>query len=133
MTTAPSDAITASAGEPARFPLVLGLATFGDGTHDPDARPLSHAQTIRNVVEQGVLADQVGADIFGIGVHHTDDFPMPAADVGLASAPARTTRTRHGSAATVLSSDDPARVLQRYPALNAVSGGRAEVVLGRGS
>src|SRR4030088_3247554 len=59
MTTAPSDAITASAGEPARFPLVLGLDTFGDVSHDADDRPLSHSQTIRNVVEQGVLADQV--------------------------------------------------------------------------
>src|ERR1700716_3810647 len=133
MTTAPSDAITASAGEPARFPLVLGLATFGDGTHDPDARPLSHAQTIRNVVEQGVLADQVGADIFGIGEHHTDDFPMPAADVAPAAIAARTTRIRLGSAVTVLSSDDPVRVFQRYSTLNAVSGGRAEVVLGRGA
>jgi probable LLM family oxidoreductase len=133
MTTAPSDGITASAGEPARFPLVLGLDTFGDVTHDSDDRPLSHAQTIRNVVEQGVLADQVGADIFGIGEHHTDDFPMPAADVVLAAIAARTTRIRLGSAVTVLSSDDPVRVFQRYSTLNAVSGGRAEVVLGRGS
>ena len=127
MTTAPS------AARPARFPLVLGLDTFGDVTHDEHDRPLSQAQTIRNVVEQGVLADQVGVDFFGIGEHHTDDFPMPAADVVLSAIAARTTRIRLGSAVTVLSSDDPVRVFQRYSTLHAVSGGRAEVVLGRGS
>jgi probable LLM family oxidoreductase len=112
---------------------VLGLDTFGDLTHDEHDRPLSHAQTIRDVVEQGVLADQVGADFFGIGEHHTDDFPMPAADVVLGAIAARTDRIRLGSAVTVLSSDDPVRVFQRYSTLNAVSGGRAEVILGRGS
>jgi probable LLM family oxidoreductase len=124
---------TAPKAEPAQFPLVLGLDTFGDVTHDENDRPLSHAQTIRNVVKQGVLADQVGADFFGIGEHHTDDFPMPAADVVLAAIAARTTRIRLGSAVTVLSSDDPVRVFQRYSTLNATSGGRAEVILGRGS
>jgi probable LLM family oxidoreductase len=118
---------------PAEFPLVIGLDTFGDRTHDEDGRPQSHAQTIRNVVEQGVLADQVGVDFFGIGEHHTEDFPMPAADVVLGAIAARTTRIRLGSAVTVLSSDDPVRVFQRYSTLDAVSGGRAEVILGRGS
>src|SRR4029077_18525532 len=119
--------------ERSRFPLVLGLDTFGDLTHDADDRPESHAQTIRNVVEQGVVADQVGVDFFGIGEHHTEDFPMPAADVVLGAIAARTTRIRLGSAVTVLSSDDPVRVFQRYSTLDAVSGGRAEVILGRGS
>src|SRR6266511_1873135 len=82
---------------------------------------------------QGVLADQVGADFFGIGEHHTDDFPLSAADVVLAAVAARTTRIHLGSAVTVLSSDDPVRVFQRYSTLNAISGGRAEVILGRGS
>jgi probable LLM family oxidoreductase len=113
--------------------LVFGLDTFGDVTHDENDRPLSHAQTIRNVVEQGVFADQVGVDFFGIGEHHTDDFPMPAADVVLGAIAARTSRIRLGSAVTVLSSDDPVRVFQRYSTLDAVSGGRAEVILGRGS
>jgi probable LLM family oxidoreductase len=133
VTTSPPPAAPGSPGEPARFPLVLGLDTFGDVTHDEDDRPVSHAQTIRNVVEQGVLADQVGVDFFGIGEHHTDDFPMPAADVVLGAIAARTGRIRLGSAVTVLSSDDPVRVFQRYSTLNAVSGGRAEVILGRGS
>jgi probable LLM family oxidoreductase len=114
-------------------PIILGLDTFGDVTHDQQDRPLSHAQTIRNVVEQGVLAEQAGADFFGIGEHHTDDFPMPAADVVLGAIAARTTRMHLGSAVTVLSSDDPVRVFQRYSTLNAISGGRAEVILGRGS
>src|SRR5437763_7257925 len=127
MTTTPSS--TAHV----QFPLTFGLDTFGDVTHDEDDRPLSHAQTIRNLVEQGVLADQVGVDFFGIGEHHTDDFPLSAADVVLAAIAARTTRIHVGSAVTVLSSDDPVRVFQRYSTLNAVSDGRAEVILGRGS
>jgi probable LLM family oxidoreductase len=115
------------------FPLVFGLDTFGDVTHDEQDRPLSHAQTIRNVVEQGVLADQLGIDFFGIGEHHTDDFPLSAADVVLAAIAARSSRIRLGSAVTVLSSDDPVRVFQRYSTLDALSSGRAEVVIGRGS
>jgi probable LLM family oxidoreductase len=116
-----------------QFPLTFGLDTFGDVTHDADDRPLSHAQTIRDVVEQGVLADQVGVDFFGIGEHHTDDFPLSAGDVVLGAIAARTSRIHVGSAVTVLSSDDPVRVFQRYSTLNAVSSGRAEVILGRGS
>jgi probable LLM family oxidoreductase len=115
------------------FPLVLGLDTFGDVPTDKAGRRLSHAQTIRDLVEQGVLADQVGVDFIGIGEHHTDDFPLSAADVVLAAIAARTSRIRVGSAVTVLSSDDPVRVFQRYSTLDAVSGGRAEVILGRGS
>ncbi|MBO3750109.1 LLM class flavin-dependent oxidoreductase [Streptosporangiaceae bacterium NEAU-GS5] len=115
------------------FPLVLGLDTFGDTTDDAQGRPLSHAQSIRDVVEQGVLADHVGVDHIGIGEHHTPDMPMPAADVVLSAIAARTSRIRLGSAVTVLSSDDPVRVFQRFSTLNAISGGRAEVILGRGS
>jgi probable LLM family oxidoreductase len=127
MTTTPSNAALV------QFPLTLGLNTFGDLIHDEDGRPLSHAQTIRSVVEQGVLADQVGVDFFGIGEHHTDYFPMPAGDVVLGAIAARTSRIHLGSAVTVLSSDDPVRVFQRYSTLHAISGGRAEVILGRGS
>src|SRR6202140_2957662 len=119
--------------EPAGFPLIFGLDTFGDVAHDADDRPLSHAQTIRNLVEEGVLADQLGVDFFGIGEHHTADFPLSAADVVLAAIAARTSRIHVGSAVTVLSSDDPVRVFQRYSTLNAISNGRAEVILGRGS
>src|SRR3984957_13156746 len=111
----------------------FGLDTFGDRNSDADGKPASHAQTIRNVVEEGVFAEHSGVDFFGIGEHHTEYFPMPAGDVVLAAIAARTERIRLGSAVTVLSSDDPVRVFQRYSTLNAISGGRAEVILGRGS
>jgi alkanesulfonate monooxygenase SsuD/methylene tetrahydromethanopterin reductase-like flavin-dependent oxidoreductase (luciferase family) len=111
----------------------FGLDTFGDRNGDGDGRPVSHAQTIRNVADQGVLAEQAGVDFFGIGEHHTDMFPMSAGDVVLAAIAARTSSIHLGSAVTVLSSDDPVRVFQRYSTLNALSGGRAEVILGRGS
>ncbi len=113
--------------------LEFGLDTFGDATRDADNHPLSHAQTIRNVVEEGVLAEAVGVDFFGIGEHHSNDFPMPAGDVVLAAIAARTSTIHLGSAVTVLSSDDPVRVYQRFSTLDAVSRGRAEVILGRGS
>src|SRR6266704_2062775 len=125
--------ITPSGAAPVQFPLTFGLDTFGDVTHDEQDRPLSHAQTIRNLVEEGVLADQVGVDFFGIGEHHTTDFPLSAGDVVLGAIAARTSRIHVGSAVTVLSSDDPVRVFQRYSTLNAISSGRAEVILGRGS
>jgi probable LLM family oxidoreductase len=111
----------------------MGLDTFGDVTNDADGHALSHAQTIRNLVEEGVFAESVGVDFFGVGEHHTDDIPLSAADVVLAAIAARTSRLHLGSAVTVLSSDDPVRVFQRYSTLDAVSGGRAEVILGRGS
>jgi probable LLM family oxidoreductase len=113
--------------------ITLGLDTFGDVTSNAQGRPLSHAQTIRNVVDEGALADEVGVDYFGIGEHHTDLFPMSAADVVLGAIASRTSRIHLGSAVTVISSDDPVRVFQRYSTLDAVSGGRAEVILGRGS
>src|SRR5437762_4127531 len=133
MTTSTTESPRETTGGSTPFPLVLGLDTFGDRTNDLDDRPLTHAQSIRNVVEEGVLAEQVGVDYFGIGEHHTDDFPMPAADVVLAAIAARTSRIHVGSAVTVLSSDDPVRVFQRFSTLNAISNGRAEVILGRGS
>ena len=89
---------------------IFGLDTFGDRNGGADGRPLSHAQTIRNVVEEGVFAEQAGVDFFGIGEHHTDYFPMPAGDVALAAIAAGTERIRLGSAVTVLSSDDPVRL-----------------------
>jgi probable LLM family oxidoreductase len=113
--------------------LELGLDTFGDTTVDGDGRPLTQPAVIRNVVEQAVLADRLGLDFFGVGEHHRDDFAVSAPEVVLAAIAARTERIRLGSAVTVLSSDDPVRVFQRFATLDAVSGGRAEVILGRGS
>jgi probable LLM family oxidoreductase len=114
-------------------PLKLGLHTFGDVTVDAAGAPLSQAQVIRDVVAEGVLADQVGLDFFGIGEHHRADFAVSAPDVVLAAIAGQTSRIHLGSAVTVLSSDDPVRVFQRFSALDAVSSGRAEVILGRGS
>ena len=114
-------------------PLELGLDTFGDVTDGPDGKPLAHAQVVRNLVAEGVLADQVGVDFFGVGEHHRDDFAISAPEVALAAIAAKTERVRLGSAVTVLSSDDPIRVFQRFSTVDAISRGRAEVILGRGS
>jgi probable LLM family oxidoreductase len=122
-----------SNGRTAVEDITLGLDTFGDVTNDPAGKPFSHGQTIRHLVEEGILADQVGLDHFAIGEHHTDPMPLSAADVVLAAVASRTSRIRLGSAVTVISSDDPVRVFQRYATLDGVSGGRAEVILGRGS
>ncbi len=113
--------------------LELGLDTFGDVTADAAGTLLPHAQVIRNVIAEGVLADQVGVDFFGVGEHHRADYSVSAPEVVLAALAAKTARMRLGSAVTVLSSDDPVRIYQRFSTLNAVSDGRAEVILGRGS
>jgi alkanesulfonate monooxygenase SsuD/methylene tetrahydromethanopterin reductase-like flavin-dependent oxidoreductase (luciferase family) len=118
---------------PVERPLELGLDTFGDGTLDEDGRPKSDAQVLRDVVEQGVLADQVGVDFLGLGEHHRDDFAISAPEVVLAAIAAHTERMHLGTAVTVLSSDDPVRVFQRFATLDAISNGRAEVIVGRGS
>ena len=114
-------------------PLQMGLDTFGDVTVDENGQLLSFGQTLRDVVEQAVVADQVGVDFIGIGEHHRADFAVSAPDVVLAAIAGRTSRIRLGSAVTVMSSDDPVRVFQRFATLDGVSGGRAEVILGRGS
>ncbi|WP_166140410.1 LLM class flavin-dependent oxidoreductase [Nocardioides ochotonae] len=114
-------------------PLQLGLDTFGDVTVGEDGQPLPHAQVVRDVVEQGVLADRVGLDVFNVGEHHRDDYAISAPDVVLAAIAARTERITLGTAVTVLSSEDPVRVHERFATIDAISGGRAEVTLGRGS
>jgi probable LLM family oxidoreductase len=113
--------------------LELGLDTFGDVTKDGDGRLLPQPQVIRNVVEEAVLADELGIDFIGVGEHHRDDFAVTAPEVVLAAIAGRTSSIRLGSAVTVLSSDDPVRVYERFATLDALSGGRAEVILGRGS
>lgn len=111
----------------------LGLDTFGDVTRDSDGGELSQAQVLRNVVAEAVLAESVGVDAFGVGEHHRPDFAVSAPEVVLAAIAGRTSRMWLGSAVTVLSTDDPVRVFQRFSTLNAVSNGRAEVIVGRGS
>ena len=111
----------------------LGLDTFGDVTAGADGRLQAHAQVIRDLVDQAVLADETGVDFFGVGEHHRDDFAVSSPETVLAGIATRTSRIRLGSAVTVLSSDDPIRVFQRFSTVDALSHGRAEVILGRGS
>jgi len=113
--------------------LELGLDTFGDVTAGAGGTLLSHAQVIRNVIDEAVLADGLGVDFIGVGEHHRGDFAISSPEVVLAGIAGRTRRIRLGSAVTVLSSDDPVRVFQRFATLDAISHGRAEVILGRGS
>jgi probable LLM family oxidoreductase len=94
---------------------------------------ITHAQVIRNVVDEAVLADELGLDFIGLGEHHRTDFAISSPETVLAAIASHTKRIHLGSAVTVLSSDDPIRVFQRFATLDALSNGRAEVILGRGS
>lgn len=113
--------------------LSLGLDTFGDVTRLPDGSHAPMDGVLRDVVEQAVLADETGIDFIGLGEHHRSDFAISAPEIVLATIAGRTRRIHLGTAVTVLSSDDPVRVFQRFSTLNALSNGRAEAILGRGS
>jgi probable LLM family oxidoreductase len=114
-------------------PLTFGLDTFGDLTRSPAGDLLSADQVIRNIIEEAVLADKVGVDFFGVGEHHRPDYAVSAPDVVLAAIASRTERIRLGPSVAVLSSDDPVRVFERFSTLHAISNGRAELTVGRGS
>jgi probable LLM family oxidoreductase len=122
-----------SAGNEQHDELEFGLDTFGDVTVDVDGHRLSQAQVIRNVIDEGMLADRLQIDNFGVGEHHREDFAISAPEVVLAALAARTERIHLSTAVTVLSSDDPVRVFERFATLHAISAGRAEITLGRGS
>ncbi|MFY1669802.1 LLM class flavin-dependent oxidoreductase [Plantactinospora sp. WMMB334] len=111
----------------------FGLDSFGDVTVGPDGDKVPYAQVIRNLVEEAVLADRLGIDAFGLGEHHRDDYAVSSPEIVLAAIAARTERIRLGTAVTVLSSDDPVRVYERFATLDALARGRAEIILGRGS
>ena len=111
----------------------FGLDTFGDVTHGPNGVPLPYAEVIRNVIAEGVLADELGVEAITLGEHHRDDFAVSAPETVLAAIAAKTDRIILSSGVTVLSSDDPVRVFQRFATLDAVSRGRAEIIMGRGS
>jgi probable LLM family oxidoreductase len=112
----------------------LGISTFLETTpHPKTGAAVSHAERLRNAVEEIVLADQVGLDVYGIGEHHRADYAASAPAVVLAAAASRTSRIRLSSAVTVLSSDDPVRVYQAFSTVDALSNGRAEIMAGRGS
>src|SRR6478735_1200578 len=112
----------------------LGLYTFAETTADPvSGHIISPADRLRNLLEEIELADQIGLDVYGVGEHHRPDFVVSAPAVVLAAAAERTSRIRLSSAVTVLSSDDPVRVYQQFATLDLLSGGRAEIMAGRGS
>ncbi|MGH7598399.1 MAG: LLM class flavin-dependent oxidoreductase [bacterium] len=112
----------------------IGIYTFAETTPDPKSgHTISAAQRLRDLLEEMELADQVGLDVFGVGEHHRPDFAVSAPAVVLAAGAERTKRIRLTSAVTVLSSDDPVRVFQEFATLDLLSGGRAEIMAGRGS
>ncbi|MBO8154858.1 MAG: LLM class flavin-dependent oxidoreductase [Bacillaceae bacterium] len=112
----------------------IGISTFVETTPDMETgNVISHDQRLREVVEEIILADEVGLDVFGVGEHHRKDFACSAPAVLLAAAASRTKRIRLTSAVTVLSTDDPVRVFQDFATLDGISNGRAEIMVGRGS
>lgn len=113
--------------------VTFGIETFGDLPLHDTGEPMSHAASLRQVVEEAALADAVGVDAVALGEHHRSDFAISSPEMVLAAIASRTEKVTLGSAVTVLSSDDPVRVFQRFSTLDAVSNGRAEVILGRGS
>ena len=113
--------------------LVLGLDTFGDVPEDDAGVPVSQAAAIRQVIDEAVLADQLGVDVIALGEHHRPEYSISTPETVLAAIAARTSRIKLASGVTVLSSDDPVRVYQRFATVDAISNGRAQVILGRGS
>ncbi|MFJ1811132.1 MULTISPECIES: LLM class flavin-dependent oxidoreductase [unclassified Streptomyces] len=113
--------------------LAFGLDTFGDVPEDDSGNPVSDARAIRQVVEEAVLAEETGVDVLALGEHHRPEFAISTPETVLAGIATRTSRIRLASGVTVLSSDDPVRVFQRFSTVDALSNGRAEVILGRGS
>jgi probable LLM family oxidoreductase len=113
--------------------LVLGLDTFGDVPEDDSGVPISQAAAIRQVIDEAVLADELGVDVIALGEHHRPEYSISTPETVLAAIAARTSRIKLASGVTVLSSDDPVRVFQRFATVDAISHGRAQVILGRGS
>lgn len=113
--------------------LEFGLDTFGDVPTDADGLPVSHAAAIRQVLDEAVLADELGIDVFAVGEHHRPEYAISSPETMLAGIATRTSRIKLASGVTVLSSDDPVRVFQRFATVDALSNGRAQVILGRGS
>ena len=113
--------------------VTFGLDTFGDMSRDLEGKDISAGQTIRNLIEQGKLADELGLSNFNIGEHHRDDFAVSAPDTVLAGLATVTKNIILGTGVTVLSSEDPVRLYQRFATIDAMSNGRTEITAGRGS
>jgi len=119
--------------EPTSPRIEFGLDTFGDIPEDDTGALLGHGDAIRQVVAEAVLADRLGVDVIALGEHHRPEFAVSSPETVLAGIATRTDRIKLASGVTVLSSDDPVRVFQRFATVDALSGGRAQVILGRGS
>src|SRR3954453_13292666 len=113
--------------------IIFGLDTFGDVPEDDSGTLLPYAAAIRQVVDEAVLADETGVDVIALGEQHRPEYSISTPETVLAGIATRTSRIRLASGVTVLSSDDPVRVFQRFATVDALSHGRAEVILGRGS
>ena len=112
----------------------LGINTFGDTVLNPQTgKTITHAERLQELVREIETADRAGLDIFSVGEHHRDDYAVSAPDVVLAAGAAVTKNIRLTSGVTVLSSDDPVRVYERFSTLDGISNGRAEIMAGRGS
>lgn len=113
--------------------ILFGLDTFGDIPRDENKKLFTHAAAIRQVVEEAVLADKLGVDVIALGEHHRSDFSISSPETVLAGIATKTKRIKLASGVTVLSSDDPVRVFERFATVDALSNGRAQIILGRGS
>src|SRR3954469_25725793 len=113
--------------------ITFGLDTFGDVPAGDNGKLLSHGAAIRQVVDEAVLADELGVDVIALGEHHRPEYSISTPETVLAGIATRTKRIHLASGVTVLSSDDPVRVFQRFATVDALSNGRAQVILGRGS
>lgn len=113
--------------------IIFGLDSFGDIPVDEDGKLMTYAGAIRQVVEEAVLADKLAVDVIALGEHHRADFSVSSPETVLAGIATRTKNIKLASGVTVLSSDDPVRVFERFATLDALSNGRAQIILGRGS
>ena len=132
--TVPSQNPATTEPEPTSSPFELGIYSFAERTPDPTTGKMVSPETrLSDLLEEIVLADEVGLDVFGLGEHHRPEFVSSSPAVILAAAATRTRRIRLSSAVTVLSSDDPVRVFQDFATLDLLSQGRVEIMAGRGS
>ena len=113
--------------------IYFGIDTFGDLPVDDRGKLMSHAEAIRQVTKEAVLADKLGIDVIALGEHHRPEYSISSPETVLAGIATQTSRIKLASGVTVLSSDDPVRVFQRFATVDALSNGRAQVILGRGS
>lgn len=112
---------------------LFGLDSFGDLAKAEDGRLMNYAESIRLVVDEAVLADRLGVDVIALGEHHREEYAISSPETVLSAIASKTKQIKLASGVTVLSSDDPVRVFERFATLDAVSNGRAQVILGRGS